>query len=30
VQMETSAMIGSARLMNEDFWKQIQPLLPLM
>ena len=30
VQMETSAMIGSARLMNEDFWKQIKPLLPLM
>jgi len=28
--METSAMIGSARLMNEDFWKQIKPLLPLM
>ncbi|MGQ8336218.1 ROK family protein [Sunxiuqinia sp. A32] len=29
-QMESSAMMGSARLMNEDFWKQIQPLLPLM
>ena len=29
-QMETSAMIGGARLMNEDFWKQIKPLIPLM
>jgi len=28
--MENSAMMGSARLMYEDFWKQIQPLLPLM
>lgn len=29
-QMENSAMMGSARLMDEDFWKQIQPLLPMM
>ena len=29
-QMETSAMIGSARLINEDFWEKVKPLLPLM
>jgi glucokinase len=29
-QMETSAMIGSARLIDEDFWGKVKPLLPLM
>jgi len=29
-QMENSAMIGSARLLDEEFWKKIHPLLSLM
>lgn len=28
--METSAMIGGARLLNEKFWKQVKTLLPKM
>lgn len=29
-QMENSAMMGSARLLDEAFWAKIHPLLPLM
>ena len=29
-QLETSAMIGGARLLDKEFWKKIEPLLPQM